>query len=182
MLYGYEGLKRVEIQEASAGDLVAIAGEPIMEDGVLVCDETGCGKPVLDMLTVELVKARTPTYGVVGVTVTGGSAQSIVPGSSGRWRVAKTRLVASMVCIMQQRRLHVAGELPLAPLLQRELTNYRIKISTAGNELYEAYRDGQANDDIVFAAMLGLWAAQNLSRFRQPRPEPRRLALWPVPW
>jgi GTP-binding protein len=38
VLYGYEGLKRVEIQDASAGDLVAIAGIDSIEIGETVSD------------------------------------------------------------------------------------------------------------------------------------------------
>src|SRR2546422_5632758 len=38
VLYGYEGLKRIEIPEASAGDLVAIAGVDAIEIGETVAD------------------------------------------------------------------------------------------------------------------------------------------------
>jgi GTP-binding protein len=38
VLYGYEGLKRVEISEASAGDLVAVAGIENMEIGETIAD------------------------------------------------------------------------------------------------------------------------------------------------
>src|SRR3989449_966723 len=38
VLYGYEGLKRIEIAEASAGDLVAIAGIEAIEIGETVAD------------------------------------------------------------------------------------------------------------------------------------------------
>jgi GTP-binding protein len=38
VLYGYEGLRRVEITEASAGDLVAIAGVDVIEIGETVAD------------------------------------------------------------------------------------------------------------------------------------------------
>ena len=37
-LFGFEGLKRVEIQEASAGDIVAIAGLPDISVGETVCE------------------------------------------------------------------------------------------------------------------------------------------------
>ena len=38
VLYGYEGLKRVEIEEASAGDIVAMAGIESMEIGETIAD------------------------------------------------------------------------------------------------------------------------------------------------
>jgi GTP-binding protein len=38
VLYGYEGLKRVEVPEASAGDIVAVAGIEAMEIGETIAD------------------------------------------------------------------------------------------------------------------------------------------------
>jgi GTP-binding protein len=38
VLYGYEGLKRVEVSEASAGDIVAVAGIEAMEIGETIAD------------------------------------------------------------------------------------------------------------------------------------------------
>ncbi len=51
VLYGYEGLKRVEIPEASAGDLVAVAGIETMEIGETIADPE---KPVaLDVMHID---------------------------------------------------------------------------------------------------------------------------------
>lgn len=36
-IYGYLGLKRIEIESASAGDIIAIAGLPDIEVGETVC-------------------------------------------------------------------------------------------------------------------------------------------------
>ena len=38
-IYGYLGLKRIEVQEAKAGDIVAIAGLPDLEVGETICTE-----------------------------------------------------------------------------------------------------------------------------------------------
>ena len=38
-MYGYSGLKRIEINEASAGDIIAISGLPDLEVGETVCTE-----------------------------------------------------------------------------------------------------------------------------------------------
>lgn len=38
-IYGYLGLKRIEVQEAKAGDIVAIAGLPDLEVGETICSE-----------------------------------------------------------------------------------------------------------------------------------------------
>jgi GTP-binding protein len=58
VLYGYEGLKRVEIVEASAGDLVAIAGIDSIEIGETVADaETPVALPLIriDEPTVSML-------------------------------------------------------------------------------------------------------------------------------
>src|SRR2546429_10023584 len=44
VLYGYEGLKRIEIAEASAGELVAIAGIDTIEIGETRSEERRVGK------------------------------------------------------------------------------------------------------------------------------------------
>ncbi len=50
VLYGYDGLKRVEIPEASAGDLVAIAGIESIEIGETVADaETPVALPLISI-------------------------------------------------------------------------------------------------------------------------------------
>jgi GTP-binding protein len=50
VLYGYEGLKRVEIEEAQAGDLVAIAGIDAIEIGETVADgEAPVALPVISI-------------------------------------------------------------------------------------------------------------------------------------
>src|SRR5215470_19359970 len=58
VLYGYEGLKRVEIGEASAGDLVAIAGIETIEIGETIADaETPVALPLIriDEPTVSML-------------------------------------------------------------------------------------------------------------------------------
>jgi GTP-binding protein len=58
VLYGYEGLKRVEIEQASAGDLVAIAGVETIEIGETVGDlETPVALPLIriDEPTVSML-------------------------------------------------------------------------------------------------------------------------------
>src|SRR5215468_7898495 len=58
VLYGYEGLKRIEIAEASAGDLVAIAGIETIEIGETIADaETPVALPLIriDEPTVSML-------------------------------------------------------------------------------------------------------------------------------
>src|SRR5437667_9897694 len=75
VLYGYEGLKRVEIAEASAGDLVAIAGIESIEIGETVADaETPVALPLIriDEPTVSMLVSSnvSPFAGQQGKYVT----------------------------------------------------------------------------------------------------------------
>jgi GTP-binding protein len=75
VLYGYEGLKRTEIPEASAGDLVAIAGIESIEIGETVADlETPVALPLIrvDEPTVSMLfsSSTSPFAGREGKYVT----------------------------------------------------------------------------------------------------------------
>jgi GTP-binding protein len=58
VLYGYEGLKRVEIAEATAGDLVAIAGVESIEIGETIAD-------VESPLALPLIRIDEPTVSML---------------------------------------------------------------------------------------------------------------------
>src|SRR5256712_7063402 len=58
VLYGYEGLKRIEIPEASAGDLVAIAGVDATEIGQAVADAENPG-------ALPLIRIDEPTVSML---------------------------------------------------------------------------------------------------------------------
>src|SRR5712664_3438724 len=75
VLYGYEGLKRVEVPEASAGDIVAVAGIEAMEIGETIADpEKPIALPVMhiDEPTVAMLFSSnvSPFAGREGTLVT----------------------------------------------------------------------------------------------------------------
>jgi hypothetical protein len=140
---------------------------------VLVVDETGVGAPVVDMLREKLGGSKVPG-GLAGVTITGGSQVSLV--AEGRWRVAKIQLASVLVRLIQDRRLQLA-DLPETAVLLREAQTFSVKITPAGNETFESWREAD-HDDLVFALGLACWAAENFN-WRPPRQVhlPRRLQL-----
>lgn len=74
-IYGYLGLERHEIQEASAGDIIAIAGIPELTISETVCDKTNPeGLPVLSVdeptITMTLQVNDSPFAGKEGKFVT----------------------------------------------------------------------------------------------------------------
>ena len=70
------------------------------------------------------------------VLITAGHAVST--DDYGYTRVAKVQLVSTMLALMGTRRLKIAKQLPLAKTVEKELQNFRAKISNAGNETFEA--------------------------------------------
>ena len=50
----------------------------------------------------------------------------------------------------------IARALPEAPVLVEELQNFKLKITTAGNDTYEAWRESD-HDDLVLAVAMAAW-------------------------
>jgi hypothetical protein len=124
---------------------------------ILVVDETGVGTAVVEMIRATIRRARVAAGGgMVAVTITGGAAVSHV--GEGRWRVAKKELASVLVTLFQGRRLHIA-KLPETAVLTREAQNFSVKITPAGNETFESWRESES-DDLVLALALACWAAE----------------------
>ncbi len=120
-------------------------------DSVLVVDGTGVGKPVVDMLQERGLAPRS-------ITITGGDS---VTHEGNGYRVPKRGLVATMQVLLQTERVKVAEELPEASLLVQELLNFQVKITTAGNDTYGVWREGQ-HDDLVLATAVALWFGERV--------------------
>jgi hypothetical protein len=128
----------------------------------LVIDATGCGRPVADML-----KPCAP----IAISLHGGEN---VHHEGRNWQVPKRDVVAAAQVLLQQRRLKLASSLPLTPVLEQELLNFRLKIdATTAHDSYAAWREGQ-HDDLVLAAALACWWGEH-------GPKPGRVVLMDLP-
>ena len=125
---------------------------------LLVVDATGVGDAVYEM-ALEQMRSERVTGGMCGVCITAGNACSQDPSQHGRWRVAKKQLASVLQVLLGSRRLLVAEGLAEAATLKRELGNFSVKITEAGNESFEAWRE-QEHDDLVLATALAAWAAE----------------------
>jgi len=140
-----EGVRVSYHQEATATG-VYNATDPAIG---LVVDQTGVGRSVID----DLRAAGLP---MTGVTIHGGDA---VSQDADDWRVPKRDLVGVAQVLLQNRRLKIAADLDLAPVLTAELGNFRAKIRLGGHDTYgagEDWREGN-HDDLVLAVSLACW-------------------------
>jgi hypothetical protein len=127
---------------------------PLASASRLIVDGTGVGVPVVNMLH----QAGLP---VVPIWITGGDTVS----RAGRIiRVPKRDLVSVLQVLFQAGRIKIAPSLPLGPALVEELMNFRAKITAAGNDTYEAWRE-RDHDDLVLALAIAAWYAER-SRHR----------------
>ncbi len=132
--------------------VVEITHSPALTGPIhLAVDNTGVGAAVMDLL-----RAAQPKAALLPVTITGGDTQNF---SHGSYRVPKRDLIVGLQVLLQRGGLRIAADLRDAPTLLTELMAMQVKVSTAGNEQFAAWREG-AHDDLVLAVALACWAVE----------------------
>ena len=139
-----------------------------------VVDRTGCGRPVVDLMRREKLR-------VIPITITAGG--SVSGGMFSSYNVPKRDLVSNLAILLQSGRLEIARALPAAATLVEELQNFKLKITPAGNDTYEAWRESD-HDDLVLASAIAcwygekkLWSILNLPPMPRPPIETRQPTL-----
>ena len=78
------------------------------------------------------------------------------------YRVPKRDLVGVVSVRLENRALRISAALPFAPLLKRELLNFRVKIDpVTSHDSYAAWREGD-HDDLVLASAVALCGATGI--------------------
>src|SRR5205814_3550215 len=85
-------------------------------------DATGVGMPVVELFRRAGMKP-------VAVIITSGATATCVDAY--RWHVPKRELVSALQLPLQAGRLKISGRLPEAATLQREMLNFRVRITAA---------------------------------------------------
>ena len=109
--------------------LVKLFAKPPLTGTMLAVDETGVGRPVVDLLNNSGIQAD-----VRPITITGGHEAHPAEGLG--WKVPKKALVSTLQVLLQGRRLTVAKSLPFAAALVEELQNFQVKVTEAANETF----------------------------------------------
>ena len=130
----------------------------------LIVDATGVGAPVVDLFKRAKVRP-------VAITITGGFEVTRLSGRE--FRVPKRDLVSNLRLLFDDQRLQIAEGLPDAKVLVEELLNFRQKVSDAGHDSYEPWREGE-HDDLVLATALAAWYGESQVRRHEPEGPNRR--------
>jgi hypothetical protein len=138
----------------------------------LVVDVTATGAPLWASLKPQLKDALEGDYGgqvKPGIFKISGLEGGVVMGADGVVSVPRRDLVTTMQILLEEERFKVAEGLDLAPTLQKEMGNFRIKVNKDGKEDLESWREG-SHDDLVLAVALSAWAGERYLRKRQAAP------------
>jgi hypothetical protein len=156
MLPGYQLRHLVRYELGTRyGDIVEavcqlMERKPLWGQARLAIDLTGVGIAVGEMFQDAGLR-------YIGIVITGGSGWRIE--SPREWHVSKSLLVSTVQKFLASGRLAIAQDVPHARLLKRELQDFRVRISKAANEIYEAREQG--TDDMVLSLAIGLFLAEH---------------------
>ena len=145
------------VVEGMAKLMASLPASPLAP--VLLCDATGVGRPVVDLLKRAGLKP-------IACTITGGAN---VTGDGSDYRLPKRDMVAALQVALQAGELKIAAGMAETDNLINELQNFKLKHTAAGNETFEAMRES-IHDDLVFATGLANWYSslglQGMKAFR----------------
>ena len=156
-IYGLRYLQRFPLGTPFTqivGDVGRLIGKLALDDEypTLVVDQTGVGKPVIELFNGAALRAS-----IVPVCITAGQQASVM--EDGTRLVPKIELVSSLQVLLQGRRMQVARGLPAAQLLARELQNFRVKVPLTSGDSLGTWRENR-HDDLVLAVGLACWMAE----------------------
>ena len=136
-------------------EMYRLLSQPELRDCVFTVDQTGVGRAVVDLISHELGNKVTCLF--APITITAGHA--VASGNGTGYHVPKKELVSTVQVLLQARRLQIASGLEHAETLVRELQNFKVKITLARNETFEAWREG-VHDDLVLSLALAAWCGE----------------------
>jgi hypothetical protein len=158
--YEVRGVKRWSLRTpytTIADDVVALVDSPPLTRCTLGVDKTGVGAGVL-----EIIQNARPNATIRPVLITAG--HQTLPDGAG-WKVPKLELVAAVTALLDSGRLAIPQSIPLADTLAKELGEFRVKVTTAGNETMAADWRTRAHDDLVLALAIAAFLGERYCEF-----------------
>lgn len=150
-----------------------LLNKPPLPESLLVVDQTGVGRAVVNLLRDDWQDRVTCTLWPVTIT----AGHEVAAGTDGDMQIPKMELVGVLQVLLQTRRLAVASSLPNAALLVSELEKFKIKVPVLKQDSLDAWREGP-HDDLVFAVALAAWAGEQcLPPLVDPPPEDNRIEI-----
>ena len=125
----------------------------------LAIDATGVGQAIFDVIRKEQRRARGSRAQLIGINITAGAKTGY---SGGLHNIPKRDLITAFQLALENKDFQIAANLPNQRELIQELTRFERRLSTAGNETFEA---AHGHDDLVIALFLAVYRA-----FRHPPP------------
>jgi len=119
----------------------------------VVIDYTGVGRPVYDLM----VKSGF-YYSLNAISITGGEQ---VTYNGPVMNVPKRDLITNLQVLLQNGSFRIAKGIKETEALVEEMTNFQVKISATGHDVYGA-RNG-VHDDLVLSVAMGAWLATRRS-------------------
>jgi len=132
----------------------------------LIVDGTGVGVAVLDLI-------RAAGLNPIAITLTGGDTarkDGLI------WHIPKRDIISALIVAYQTGAIKISKSLPEADTLNKELSNFKLKINLkTGHDTYESWREN-IHDDMVLSLGMSVYAAGiGQPPVRQvTRPTPRR--------
>jgi hypothetical protein len=136
-------------------DVAGMVSAPGVTDACLAIDGTGVGRPIVDLFIQANLSAS-----IVPVLITAGHAARLA--EDGYRHVSKVLLVGALRSLSDRKLLRFAKGLALAKTVEKELANFKTKITLAANETFACdWREGQ-HDDLVLATAIAAWVGENV--------------------
>lgn len=142
----------------------------IAGDYTVLPDMTGVGRPVVDLMRKQGIRT-------VPIIITGGDKE-LFDAELGAWKVPKRILISNMLVLLQNEQLKFAEGMMHARTLIDELLNFKIKVTSKGNDTYEAWREGD-HDDLVLSLAMAVWYAVRYGTTEERRSSQAKIAN---PW
>lgn len=127
-----------------------------LSGSIMAVDQTGVGRAVIDTFRVLNLPVT-----MVPITITAGQNHS---QAADGWHVPKKDLVGVLQVLFQSGRLEIVESLRLRDTFLAELDSFRVKVTSAANEVFGSWRDGE-HDDIVLAVAMAAWTAEKCPAF-----------------